>query len=129
FFGTPELTPLLTALSQDRAAPLASIEAKFAIDSTGFGTSVYRRWFDAKYGREMQEHAWLKAHAMVGVTTNVITAVTVTDSTGNDSPELPCLLAATARRFQIAEVTADKAYLSHANLAAIEAAGAVPYVP
>src|SRR5688500_18632029 len=32
-----------------------------------------------------------KAHAMVGVSTNVITAVTVTDSTGNDSPELPSL--------------------------------------
>lgn len=128
-FEKPEMAPLLMMLVQDSAAPLAAVETKFAIDSTGFGTSVYRRWFDAKYGKEMQEHTWLKAHAMVGVTTNVITAVTVTDSTGNDSPELPALLAATAQRFQIAEVTADKAYLSHANLAAIEAVGAVPYVP
>jgi transposase len=128
-FERPEMAPLLAKLIQDSAAPLACVETKFAVDSTGFGTSVYRRWYDAKYGKEMQEHTWVKAHAMVGVTTNVITAVNVTDSAANDCPELPSLLAATGERFQIAEVTADKAYLSHANLTAIEAAGAVPYVP
>jgi hypothetical protein len=31
--------------------------------------------------------------------------------------------------YQLAEVSADKAYLGHANLAAIEAVGAVPFVP
>jgi transposase len=53
----------------------------------------------------------------------------VTGSDANDSPELPALVAATDRRFNIAEVSADKAYLSHANLAAVESVGAVPYVP
>src|SRR5262249_4536311 len=125
----PQITPLLKALIEESAAPLAAVETKFAVDSSGFGTVVYRRWFDHRYGREMKEHAWVKAHAMIGATTNVITAINVTDGNVNDSPELPALVATTAQRFQIADVSADKAYLSHDNLAAIEAVGAVPYVP
>lgn len=128
-FDDPKFTPILTRLIEQSAAPLASVETSFAADSTGFGTVVYRRWFDAKYGREMSEATWLKAHAMIGTTTNVVTAISVTDSKGADSPELPSLVASTAQRFAMAEVSADKAYLGHANLAAIEAVGAVPYVP
>jgi len=129
YFERTELAPILTTLVEESAAPLASVETKFAVDSTGFGTAVYRRWFDHKYGREMKEHAWVKAHASVGTTTNVVTAVRATEGNVSDSPELPALVEATARRFQIADISADKAYLSHANLAAIEAAGAVPYIP
>ena len=66
---------------------------------------------------------------MVGVNTNVVTAVRVTDGNTNDCPELPALVESTAQRFQLADVSADKAYLSHANLAAIEKVGAVPYIP
>lgn len=128
-FEEPAMTAVLTALVEESAAPLSCIERRFAIDSTGFGTSTYRRWFDEKYGGEKSEQLWIKAHAMVGVVTGVVTAVKVTDGTSNDSPELPALVATTRRRFTIDEVSADKAYLSHANLAAIEAVGAVPYVP
>ena len=129
YFERPELEALLTTLIEESAAPLACIESRFAVDSTGFGTAVYRRWYDQKYGREMKEHTWLKAHAMVGVTTNVVTSVRVTGSDANDCPELPALVDATGKRFSISEVSGDKAYLSHKNLAAVEAAGAVPYVP
>ena len=129
YFDKPEMTPILLKLIEASAKPLAGIETSFAVDSTGFGTAVYRRWYDAKYGREMVESTWLKAHAMVGVTTNIVTAISVTDSSGADSPQLPPLLASTAQRFVLAEVSADKAYLGHDNLAAIEAVGAVPYVP
>jgi transposase len=129
YLEKPEMTPLLTTLVEEAAAPLACIERQFAVDSTGFGTVTYRRWYDHKYGREMKEHGWVKAHAAVGTTTNVITAIRVTDSDANDSPELAPLVATTAKRFTMAETSADKAYLSHANLAAIEAVGAVPYIP
>jgi hypothetical protein len=129
YFDRPELVPLLTTLVEESAAPLACVESRFAADSTGFGTVTYRRWYDAKYGHEMKEHGWVKAHAMVGTTTNVITAIRVTDSDAHDGPELPALVASTAKRFDVAEVSADKAYLSHANLAAVESVGAVPYVP
>ena len=129
YFAKPELTPLLTALVEESATPLASVETQFAVDSTGFGTSVYRRWYDAKYGREMKEATWIKAHAMIGVTTNAITAVRVTDGNANDCPELAPLLATTARSFDVRELSADKAYLSRANVSAIEGAGAIPYIP
>jgi transposase len=129
YFEKPEMTPLLTALIEESAAPLATIETKFAVDSTGFGTAVYRRWFDHKYGREMKEHGWVKLHTSVGVMTNVVTAARVTESTANDCPELPALAKTTSEHFKVAEMSADKAYLSHANLDAIEALGAIPYIP
>jgi transposase len=129
YFDKPEMTPILVKLIEESAKPLASGETFFAVDSTGFGTAVYRRWFDANYGREMSEATWLKCHAMVGTTTNVVTAVAVTDSASHDSPELPPLLASTAQRFNVAEVSADKAYLSNNNLTAIEAVGGVPFIP
>ena len=62
-FEKPEMTAILTKLIEQSAAPLAGIETSFAVDSTGFGTAVYRRWYDQKYGRPMKEHTWLKAHA------------------------------------------------------------------
>lgn len=129
FFDDERMTPILTALVEDSAAPLAAVESKFAVDSTGFSTSVYRRWYDHKYGREMKEATWVKAHAIVGVHTNVITSIKVTDGTGADSPEFGALVASTAQRFHMREVSADKAYLSHDNLATVEACGAVPYIP
>jgi transposase len=128
-FDRPEFTPILVSLIEESAKPLATVERDFAADSTGFGTSTYRRWYDAKYGREMTKAVWLKAHAMVGVTTNVVTSIRVTDETGADSPQLPYLVESTAQRFRMCEVSADKAYLGHDNLAAIEAAGAVPFIP
>jgi len=129
YLARPEITPLLTALVEDSAAPLASVESQFAADATGFSSSVYKRWYDAKYGKEMKESTWVKAHAMIGTSTNVITSIKVTDGNTNDSPQLPALLDGTARHFTMREVSADKGYLSHANLAAIEAAHAVPYIP
>jgi transposase len=129
YFEKPEMTALLTALVEESASPLAAIESQFAVDSTGFSTSVYHRWFDHKYGREMKEHAWIKAHVATGALTNVITAIRVTEGSANDGSELPALVSTTARRFTLSDVSADKAYLTHANLAAVEAVGAVPYVP
>jgi hypothetical protein len=92
-------------------------------------TSTYARWFNAKYGREMSYNRWLKAHIMVGTRTNVVTSVEVTDSAVNDCPLLPALLDTSSKRFQMKRVSADKAYLSNANVDAIVAHGAVPFIP
>ena len=72
---------------------------------------------------------WLTCHPMVGVKTNFVTSVEVTAGTANDSPYLPQPVNATAARFDPADVSANKAYLSHANLAAVDAVGAVPSIP
>ena len=123
-----DTTPVLKTLVHVSAMPLATVETAFAIDGTGFGSKVYKRWFDAKYGRQMREATWVKLHAICGVKTNVITAAEVTDATLHDSPLLPQLVNETAEHFTMAEVSADKGYLGSKNLQAIEAVGAVPYV-
>ena len=129
YIADPGLTPIITDLIERSAAPLSIVESQFAADSSGFSTCRFDRWYDAKWGKEKSKRHWLKAHIVVGTQTNIITAVTVTQSNVNDSPVLPGLLDTTAQRFTMAEVSADKAYLSDANLRHIESYGADPYIP
>lgn len=46
-----------------------------------------------------------------------------------DCPQLPSLLATTAQRFDVKEVSADLAYSSKNNLRVITDMGATPYIP
>jgi len=62
------MTGVLTALIEESAKPLAAVESDFAIDSTGIGTTTYRRWYDHKWGKERSIQTWVKVHAMTGVT-------------------------------------------------------------
>lgn len=125
-----DLTPLFKVLVEQAAAPLRGVETSFAVDSTGFSTCTYARWFDAKYGEEKKVQRWIKAHAIVGTVTNVITAVEVTDGNANDCPHFSPLVERTkANGWDMREVSGDKAYLSHENLATVERVGAVPFVP
>lgn len=66
---------------------------------------------------------------MTGTETNIVTSVVITPSNVHDSPMLPGLLDNTAERFNLIEVSADKAYLSEVNLRHIESHGAEPYIP
>lgn len=125
----PRMTAVLTQLIEISAKPLSVVESHFSPDGTGFSTSTYSRWFDHKYGRDTRKQLWLKAHVMVGNKTNVVTSVVVTDAWVHDSTQLPDLLAATAKNFHMKEVSADKGYLGNLNLMAIEAHGAVPFIP
>src|SRR6266496_3328539 len=77
YLESPELTPILTRLIATASLPLAAVESDFAVDSTGFTTSRFHRWFDHKYGAIRQEHDWVKAHLICGVKTNVVTAVEI----------------------------------------------------
>lgn len=125
-----DLAPLLSRLVAASAQPLAAVEDKFAADGTGFSTTTYVRWFDHRYGKEKSYQRFVKLHAMVGTHTNVIAAARVTESNVNDSPMfVPLVQDTAAAGFHMAEVSADKAYLSHDNLAAVEAFGALPFVP
>ena len=126
----PELASLLKTLVQEAALPLKAIETAFAVDSTGFATNTYSRWFDEKYGGEKKCQRWVKAHAMVGTMTNAITAIEVTESNVGDAPMLTPLVESTvAAGFDVREVSADKAYLSNEMLTTIESVGAIPYIP
>jgi len=123
------LTPILHDLITTSAAPLKEVEQDFAVDSTGFGTSQFFRYYSIKYQGEVEAHDWIKAHAMVGVKTNVVTAVRITERHGADFNELHPLAHKTAETFTMREVSADKAYSGRFNLKTIAALGAEPFIP
>ena len=105
------------------------MEDDFAIDSTGFATTTYSRWFDYKWGREIKETMWVKAHVMCVVKTNIVTDCEATTTPTGDAPYLAPFVATTARHFDVNEVSGDKAYLSRPNLQAVHDAGGVAYIP
>jgi hypothetical protein len=57
--------------------PLKGIEQHFAVDSSGFSTCRFVRWFNKKYGREVDNREWVKVHLMCGVETKIVASVDV----------------------------------------------------
>ena len=130
YLRKPELSDVLHALIARSSLPLKTIERDFAVDSSGFGTRKYINWYQTRYqGRGNDEHDWLKVHLMSGVTTNVVTAVEIGARHAHDSMMFPRLVETTSRHFQMREISADKAYLSHKNMELAERHGATPYIP
>src|SRR5262249_22399663 len=80
------MTPILRALIAESAKPLKAVEVDFSVDSSGFTSSRFVRWFDHKYGKPMQEHDWVKVSLMCGVRTNIVAAVEVDERYAGDSP-------------------------------------------
>ena len=129
YMENPELTPIIKDLITITSLALASVENDFTIDSSGFGTSRFVKWFDHKYGKDKELRTWVKAHLICGVKTNIVTAVELTITNEHDSKFLPELVMQTAQNFIVKEVSGDKAYSSRANLELINEIGAVPYIP
>lgn len=128
YLDKPALTPLLRELITYSSLPLKSIETDFAVDSSGFSTCKFVTWFNAKYGKEQDNHDWIKMHLMCGVKTNIVTSVEISGRHDNDSPFLPGLVETTANNFTLNEVSADKGYSSLENHEAIEKSGATAYI-
>ena len=132
YLDKPELTSILVSLIEQSAVPLASLETHFSPDGTGFGTDAHDEWCLEKHGepaKRSKRAKYIKAHAMTGAKTKIVTAVKVTIENSADCPQLPELVETTAKNFTMEEVSADKAYLSHYNFRAIWDAGAVPFIP
>lgn len=123
----PEITPILRALLQESASPLVGVERTFAVDSTGFATTTYDRWFDHKWGKTRSKAKFVKAHAICGAKTHVVPDMIV--DPGGDAVFFQPLVDTTGKRFDIDKICADKAYSSKANLEAVVAAGGIPYIP
>lgn len=87
------------------------------------------RWFNKKYGREIDNREWVKVHLMCGVNTKIVTAVDVSGWAANDTTYFVPLVKRTAVHFGIREISADKAYLSRKNLNAVESVGAMLFIP
>jgi transposase len=124
----PEMFPILTSLIERASLPLSAIESKFAVDSTGFTTCRFVRWFDVKYNRFTHEQQWVKAHICTGVKTNVVTAIEIHGRNAGDATQLPALVETTAKSFTMKEVSADKGYSSRECHDAIDRAGATPFI-
>jgi transposase len=129
FLENDLLTPVLKNLIVQSSLPLSMFETNFAPDSSGFSTSRFVRWHDEKYGCERSGHDWVKAHAICGVKTNIVTAVEIGDRDAGDSLFFKPLVQQTAANFTVKEVPADKAYLSHDNLALVHELGGTAFVP
>jgi transposase len=124
FFEDAYYTPILKDLIAFSALPLRVVEHDFAIDSTGFGSTRYERWYDQKYGVTRLKCVWVKAHIASGVKTNCITAVRILDKDAADCPQFVPLVKETRRGgFEIGEVSADAAYGSLENFEEVAAMG------
>jgi transposase len=128
YLSDPALTDILKELVTVGSLPLEAIESDFAVDSSGFSTSRFVRWFNRKYGRETDNREWVKVHLMCGVQTKVVTAVEISGWAANDTTYFVPLVATTAQNFPVKEVSADKAYLSHKNLQAVELVGGMAFI-
>jgi hypothetical protein len=128
FFEDPYYTPILKDLIAFSATPLRAVETAFAIDSSGFGTCRYERWYDQKYGVTRLQTYWVKVHIASGVKTNCVTAVRILDKDAADCPQFVPLVKETRKHFEIGEVSADKAYASLENFEEVAGMGARAYI-
>jgi transposase len=124
------LTPYIKHLIAESAMPLKPIETSFAVDSSGFSTTRFQRWFDVKYGNNEDWHEWIKMHITCGVTTHIVTSVELSNARMHDSPYFKPLIEQTAKAgFKMKEISADKGYISKDNLQTAVDHGATPYIP
>ncbi len=123
------MTPVLKQLIVQSSLPLKAVETVFAPDSTGFSVSRFVRWFDEKYGTTRSGRDWVKAHAICGVHTKIVTDVEIEGRDAGDAPFFKPLVETTAKNFTVKEVPADKAYLSHDNLELVQKLGGTAYIP
>jgi hypothetical protein len=129
YIANPGLAATLKSLITASSLPLKAVETDFAVDSSGFSTCRYVRWFNRKYGREVNNREWVKVHLMCGVNTKTVAAVDISGWAANDTNYFVPLLERVAAHFDVREVSADKAYLSRKNLNAVEMVGVCPSYP
>jgi len=130
YLQMPELTAYLKYLIAESAQPLKSIEDSFAVDSSGFSTTRFVRWFDVKYGGTEDWHDWIKMHLTCGTSTHIVTSVELSSARIHDTQYFKTLVEQTAKAgFTMKEISADKGYISGDNLQTVVDHGAVPYIP
>ena len=127
YLNNPKLERVLRELIKLSSLPLKQVEKHFTVDSSGFCTSMFGRWFNARTGNT-EKRLFKKAHLFSGTKTNIITSVEVTDGFMHDSQVFQYLLLDTNLSFNMEEVSGDAAYSSHRNLTLVSKCGAVPYI-
>lgn len=129
YMRSPEMIPILLEMVKQSSLALASVENNFAVDSSGFSTCRFKRWYNFKYGKESNYRVWIKAHIMCGTKTNIVTAIKLSESVAADNKFFKELVKDTAENFEISEVSADKAYSSRENLNCVQEVGGTAFIP
>ena len=132
-FAEPEHMAMLHRLLAGSALPLIGLEDTFAVDGTGFGSSVYDCHHTQKHGSDgakrtpTPRHAWLNATLVFGVRTLCVPAAQLTAKPG-ECPLMPELVRRIiANGGRIADWCGDAAYTAWYNVVAVEEAGGHPY--
>lgn len=128
YYDNPHLIPLLKHMVEQSGIPLRDVELDFATDASGFTTSLFGRWFNARIAKYSERRLYRKAHLTSGVATNIITAVTITEGFCHDSTQFEELVKTTAQNFNIREMSADAGYLARKHFDLISSVGAIPYI-
>jgi len=129
YFNNPQIKRTLTYLIELSSLPLAQLEEKFAVDSTGFSERKYmEKWSDVRQKFSLHRQ-YRKAHCIYGVYSNIVSSAIVTEGTANDSPMFAELLKATADNFNVKEVSADLGYSSRENMKYADELGITPFIP
>ncbi len=128
WFNEPFLTPILKHLIEQSGIPLRDVESQFAIDSSGFSTSIYGRWLDVRIGKPSLRRLFKKAHVTSGTRTGIATACSVTEGYKHDSPEFFKLVEITSKNFKMREISGDAAYCSRENYNLVSSLGAIPFL-
>jgi transposase len=131
YLGNPAVGSILRKLITMSSLPLRAVETDFAVDSTGFTSTRFLRWYDHKYrkGGAQREHDWVKAHAICGVKTNVVTACEIHGRDASDTLYLSSLLDTTAQHFDVRTLSSDMGYSSVKNHQVVADIGATLYCP
>jgi len=127
YLNNPKIEKVLRELIKLSSLPLKQVEENFTVDSSGFCTSMFGRWFNARTGNT-EKRLFKKAHLFSGAKTNIITSVEVTNGFMHDSQVFQYLLLDTNLHFDMKEVSADAGYSSHRNLTIVSKCGAIPYI-
>lgn len=128
YIRKPEMKKVLMKLIEISALPLKEVESNFAMDASGFSTSMACNWHKSKQNFT-EYRMFKKAHIMCGVKTNVITHIEITDGYLHDTQMFETLLMNTKKNFDMKEVYADKGYLSEKNYGIAIKNGVIPFIP
>ena len=124
-----KLRDILRELIELSALPLAQLEKRFALDSTGFSERKYLdKWslIRQEYSKHRQ---YRKAHCIYGTFTNVVVSAIITEGNEHDSPQFKELLQRATDNFNVQEISADLAYSSRENLEFANQLGISPFIP
>lgn len=128
YYKEEAMIDILKFLIEKSASPLKNLELDFAVDASGFTTSLFGRWLDVRTETDRIKRIYKKAHVTSGVISNIITSIEITPGYYADSPQFKNLVKITSQTFKIREISADKAYSSRNNLQTVADLGAIPYI-